>query len=151
MRNRLSSISIHRLSAIALILVAIGISVVTVKDYRAVERLRERGVTATATVADVRYHRSLTWTNDVVIRYTTRDGVRIEATISSHRWSGILSVGESHQVVYDPADPEGNVMATRGDTVHVSHAVGGVAVLLLVLAAVMLWWRGADAFRRRSR
>jgi hypothetical protein len=142
MRDRLSSL--HGQIAIGLMLVAIGLSVATVNDIRAVERLRESGVPATATV--VRTERDRRSSDDAIVRFTTRDGTDIRTRVDGSRWRGDPVIDDQRQVLYDPADPMGNVLDPQAGSVHLVHAVKAVVVLLAVALAVLLWWQQADAF-----
>ncbi|MCA2230429.1 DUF3592 domain-containing protein [Nonomuraea aurantiaca] len=142
MRDRLSSI--HGQIAIALMLIAIGMSVATVNDYRAVQRLRESGVSAMGTVVRTEYSRYSS--DDAIVRFTTRDGRHIRTRVDGSRWQGSPLIDDQRQVLYDPADPSGNVLDPQAGFMQIVNPRKAVVVLLAVPLAVLLWWQQADAF-----
>jgi hypothetical protein len=141
MWDRLSSI--HGRFAIVLMLIAIGMTVATVNDYRAAQRLRESGVSATATV--VRRDRDRYSSDDAIVTFTTRDGRQIRTRVDGSRWQGSPLIDDQRQVLYDPADPEGNVIDPQTGFVPMVNPRKVVVVVLAVPLAVLLWWKQADA------
>jgi hypothetical protein len=142
MRDRLSSI--HGQIAIALMLIAIGMTVATVNDYRAAQRLRKSGVSATATVVR-RENGGRYSSDDAIVSFTTRDGRHIRTRVDGSRWQGSPLIDDQRQVLYDPADPEGNVIDPQAGFVHIVSPRKAVVVLLAVPLAVLLWWQQANA------
>lgn len=112
-------------------------------DHQIGQRLRARGVDATAEVTD---YDSGTGKSGLFTgnRWTVRfevDGSPVEARLVTADVEG--TEGERVPVVYDPTDPRvarhaDEIMGRRMSVVYVGSAIGGV---LVVLAAVLLWQR----------
>ncbi|MFC4530273.1 DUF3592 domain-containing protein [Sphaerisporangium dianthi] len=152
-RDRLSSM--HGDIAILLMVAAVVVAIATVDDYRGLRRLQEHGIPATATVVDVHYRKN--FPNEPEVRFTTRDGVAIEARVGVHRWDGPPEIDDSRQVLYDPLDPVGGVLDRRAKFVHATHWLSAAVVLLLVPLAIATWrlgprlfgWSRMESWRRR--
>ncbi|MFC5822684.1 DUF3592 domain-containing protein [Nonomuraea insulae] len=109
-----------------------------VRDYQELRVILERGVPAEATVIDVdRRRRSL---DEPKVRFVTREGDSIEAWVGLHRWDGDVEMGTTRSVLYDPADPQGGVLDREEGSLYLTHQFSVLAVFVLTLFAVGLWW-----------
>lgn len=80
-----------------------------VEAHRMSAALRDRGVRTTATVFGV-YPGKRSY---VVLRFHTQDGREVEADVGDYRWDPEPRLGDEPEIIYDPADPEGNVVDVR--------------------------------------
>ncbi|MFC7645208.1 DUF3592 domain-containing protein [Streptosporangium lutulentum] len=109
--------TIHGEAVIMTVIVAAVIAMATVDDYRRVYGVQERGVVATATIVAVESRRQNT--DELVVRFTTREGVEVQARVGPQRWDGSPTIGDSQEVLYDPADPANEVLSRgRGSPTH---------------------------------
>ncbi|MGL5852403.1 MAG: DUF3592 domain-containing protein [Phycicoccus sp.] len=86
----------------------------------------------------------------VVIRFTGTDGQVVTADVGNYRWVPEPQVGDRPEIVYDPADPSGNVADAR-----ISPDFSAVWFLAIgaFLAAALAWptWTGAVDWNRFGR
>ncbi|GII30429.1 DUF3592 domain-containing protein [Planotetraspora mira] len=147
--------SFHGEIAIVMVLAAIVIALVTAYDFMRVRQVLDHGIVSTAVVVgidDTRRHRF----DGTVVQFATRDGVVIRTKVGTSRWEGRPTMGETRQVIYDPADPAGTVVDAGKKLVHLTHVLGVAGVAVLVPLAILIWRRGPGLFtpsssrRRRS-
>lgn len=136
-------------AVIVMVILAAVIAMATVDDYRRVYGIQKRGVVATATVVDVMWNRN--FPDELMVRFTTREGVEIQAQVGSQRWDGPLEIGDSREVLYDPADPANEVLDKRVAFAHFTHFLGAGVILLLLLLAVAIWRHGPLVASSRHR
>ncbi|MFD1501271.1 DUF3592 domain-containing protein [Streptosporangium lutulentum] len=136
--RRLSTI--HGEAVIMTVIVAAVIAMATVDDYRRVYGVQERGVVATATIVAVESRRQNT--DELVVRFTTREGVEVQARVGPQRWDGSPTIGDSQEVLYDPADPANEVLSRGARFAHYTHFLGAGVMILLLLLAVAMWRHG---------
>jgi hypothetical protein len=130
----------HGEAVIVMVILAAVIAMATVDDYRRVYGIQERGVVATATVVDVMQRRN--FPDEPVVRFTTREGVEVQARVGSQRWDGPPTIDDSQEVLYDPADPANEVISRQARFAHFTHFLGAGVILLLLLLAVAMWRHG---------
>jgi hypothetical protein len=121
-----------------MMLIAVGMSVATVNDFEGVQRARESGVPAMATV--VRWEHNRYSADNALIRFTTRDGADIRTSVDGFRLQGRPGVGDQLQVLYDPADPQLNVLDPQARFFLLEYVPFTVIIFLLAVLAVLFWW-----------
>jgi hypothetical protein len=92
-----------------LVIIAAVCAVFAVSTYQNAVALRDKGLTAEAEVLEVHDGRS----GYVVLRFRTQEGRDVTADVGNYYWRPKPRVGDRQTVLYDPAQPDGNVADTR--------------------------------------
>ncbi len=129
----------RRVAAALLAVVSVACAVGAVVAFRHASVLERSGVRVPGRVVEVVDRR---WDAHVVVEFRTPDGRRVVAPVGNYRWDPAPRVGDVPVLVYDPADPAGNVADVRlgPDPVTAWACVSGA---LLAGALARPTWTGA--------
>ncbi|WP_353511202.1 DUF3592 domain-containing protein [Intrasporangium sp.] len=94
-----------------LVLAALGCGSGAFVAHRAATTLQDQGQQTVGEVVDV--HDALRGDGYVVIRFQDTAGREITAEVGNYRWDPHPQVGDRPAILYDPADPAGNVADVR--------------------------------------
>ena len=120
-----------RVAAAFLAVTAIACLAGVVFTYQSATALRDQGVRATGEVVEVH---TLRRDNFVVVRFVDADGNVVNADVGNYQWEPTPQVGDRAQLIYDPADPSGNVVDQRTGPNY--FAVWALALGALVASAL---------------
>lgn len=110
-RNRFAEVVNGRKFTTAFLSVAaLGAAAGAVMAFDAADALSDRGVEVTAEVLEVHQERRDSW---VVVRFADAHGDQVTADVGNYSFDPKPRVGDRPRLIYDPADPEGNVADVR--------------------------------------
>jgi hypothetical protein len=99
-----------RVAAALLVVAAVGCLAGVVLTYQSATALRDRGARVTGEVVEVHTERR---DNYVVVRFPDAHGNVVTADVGNYQWDPAPQVGDRPHLIYDPADPAGNVADER--------------------------------------
>jgi Protein of unknown function (DUF3592) len=135
-----------RVAAGFLALVALGCGVGTCVAFSDATALRDHGQRVVGDVVEVHDGRS----GYVVVRFRDLEGRSVVADVGNYRWDPRPQVGDHPEVLYDPADPPGNVVDVRSGPDF--YPVWALAIGCVVAAALVRpTWSGRLNWSRLGR
>jgi hypothetical protein len=123
--------------------IALGCGGGAIDTHAQAVALRDHGIHTTAVVTQTHGGRD----SYVVLDFTTRDGQRVTARVGNYDWRSTPRIGDQPTILYDPADPEGNVADTRLGPDFVESWLLGIAAVVAALVSALTytgridWWR----------
>jgi hypothetical protein len=131
----------RRFSTAFLAVLAVVCAAGTVLTYGAAVALRDHGERAVATVLEVH---DTGRDNRVLLRFRTRAGREVTTEAGNYYWDPKPRPGDRQEVLYDPADPAGNIADVRtGPNVFAVWAFG-LGTVASAVAAYLTWTRRID-------
>jgi hypothetical protein len=126
--------------------VAVAAAVGAVACWTDAVALRDHGIRAEALVLQVHGGKN----SYVVLEFATRDGRDVTAEVGNYSWRPTPRSGDTATILYDPADPTGNVADVRtGPDFLAAWLLGAGAVIAAVVS--VLTFQGRIDWDRFSR